>query len=122
MSLVYPWSESYDQASSSPFSVFLTPQSPVQENAVVLLSTQRRDKQWSDSFEPYWRSLPGPNSTLFCKEMFTARDKALLQDNDLVSTLPLISSSVHEAGMWQLIHLSSHHFLKQQWQGNTWWC
>jgi hypothetical protein len=60
----------------------------VQENAVVLLSRQQQDKEWYEAFEPYWHSLPGPNTTLFCKETFTARDKVMLQDSSLVSGLP----------------------------------
>ena len=59
----------------------------VQENAVVLLSRQHKDEEWRSKFEPYLRSLPSPNTTLLCKELMTPADKAMLQDDGLVSTL-----------------------------------
>ncbi|CAL8462629.1 g2162 [Coccomyxa elongata] len=51
------------------------------ENAARLLGRQRREAGWHAAFLPYWRSLPALGSpTLFCKELFTERHIALLQD------------------------------------------
>ncbi|BDA46500.1 hypothetical protein COCOBI_08-5940 [Coccomyxa sp. Obi] len=51
------------------------------DNAARLLGQQRKNPDWHAAFLPYWRSLPALGSpALFCKELFTERHMALLQD------------------------------------------
>ena len=56
----------------------------MQENAAVLLGKQRKDAQWHNKMSPYWHSLPGMNSGLLCRHLFTEPEAAMLQSESMV--------------------------------------
>ena len=61
----------------------------LQENAALLLSKLAKDPKLREGHAPYWASLPPPNTTVFCKLLFTPEHKHMLQNADLVrETLP----------------------------------
>ena len=56
----------------------------VQENAAVLLARLATEPGLEDELEPYWSSLPAPNTSLFCKTLFTQRHTDMLQSPVMV--------------------------------------
>ena len=55
----------------------------LQENAAVLLGKERKDAQWHIRMSPYWDSLPGMNSGLLCRHLFTEHEAAMLQSESM---------------------------------------
>ena len=56
----------------------------MQEHAAVLLGKQLKDAQWHSRMSPYWDSLPGINSSLLCRHLFTEQEAAMLQSKSMV--------------------------------------
>ena len=66
----------------------------MQENAAVLLGKQLKNAQWHRMMSPYWDSLPGMDSGLLCRHLFTEQEAAMLQSKSMVrSYLPVPSAS-----------------------------
>ena len=56
----------------------------MQENAAVLLGKHAKDAQWHRMMSPYWDSLPGTDSGLLCRHLFTEHEAAMLQSASMV--------------------------------------
>ena len=56
----------------------------MQEHAAILLGRQSKDAQWHRLMSPYWDSLPGRDSGLLCRHLFTEQEAAMLQSESMV--------------------------------------
>lgn len=57
----------------------------MQETAALLLSKLTKEPGLEERLGPYLRSLPAPNTTVFCKALFTKEHAQMLQTTDMVS-------------------------------------
>ena len=55
-----------------------------QENAAVLLGRLAQEPALQAELAPYWASLPAPNTSVFCKALFTERHADMLQSPIMV--------------------------------------